>query len=80
MVLSAAATFVNAAASAEGSAAAVRDNAEHVQYANSDLSHYVFIPLSTESFNRLDKPAMALLKMKLNVLRREAFFTRMALL
>ena len=54
-------TYVNAAARAEGSAAAVRDHAKRAQYENSDPLGYAFVPLSTESFGRLGKPAMALL-------------------
>lgn len=57
----AASTYVNAAARAEGSAAAVRDHAKRAQYENSDPLGYAFVPLSTETFGRLGKPAMALL-------------------
>ena len=50
----AAATCGNAAARAEGRAAAVSDQAKRVL-------GYEFVPLSTETFGRLGKPAMALL-------------------
>ena len=53
MVHLAAATYVNAAAGAGGSAAAVRDHAKRAQYENSDLLGYAFGPLSTETFGRL---------------------------
>ena len=45
----------------EDSAAAVRDRAKCAQYEKSDLLGYAFVPLSTETFSRLGKPAMALL-------------------
>ena len=56
-----AATYVNKAACTEGSAAAVRDLAKLAQYESSDPVGYAFVPLSTETFSRLGKPAMALL-------------------
>ena len=43
------------------SAAAGRDHAKRAQYENSDPLGYAFVPLSTETFGRLGKPAMALL-------------------
>ena len=57
----AAATYVNAAASAEGSAAAVRAQAKCVQYENSDPLDSAFVLWSTDTFGRLGKPAMAML-------------------
>ena len=54
-------TYVNAVARAEGSAAALRDQAKRAQYENSDPLGYAFVPLSTEILGRLGKPAMALL-------------------
>ena len=57
----AAVTCVNAAASAEGSAAAVRDQAKRAHHENSGSLGYGFAQLSTESFSWLGKPAMALL-------------------
>ena len=36
-------------------------HAKRAQYENSDLLGYAFVPLSTETFGRLGKPAMALL-------------------
>ena len=56
----AAATQVNVAARADGSAAAVRDHAKRAQYENSDPLRCACVPLSTETFGRLGKPAMAL--------------------
>ena len=53
----AAATYLNAAARAEDSAAAVRDHAKRAQYENSHLLGYAFVPLATEPFGRLGKPA-----------------------
>ena len=61
MVHPAAVTYVNTDARAEDSSAAVRDHAKRAQYENSDLLGYVFVQLSTETFNRLGKPAMALI-------------------
>ena len=61
VLLPTAATYVNAAARAEGSAAAVRHQAKHAQYEHSDSLGYAFVPLSTETFGRLVKPGMALL-------------------
>ena len=43
---------------AECRAAAVRDQVKRVQYENSDLLGYAFVPMT---FGRLGKPAMALL-------------------
>ena len=63
VVYPAASTYVNAAARAEGSAAAVRDNAKRAQYENSDPSGYAFVPLSTETFSRLGKPVTLLNKL-----------------
>ena len=54
-------TYVNAAARAEGSASAVRDHAKHAQYEKSYPLGYAFALLSTETFNRLGKSALALL-------------------
>ena len=51
----AAATYVNAAACAESSKGAVRDQAKLAQYDNSDPVGYTFVPLSTETFGRLGK-------------------------
>ena len=56
-----AATYVNAAARVEGSAAAVKDQAKRVQYDHSDPLCYAFVSFSTETFSRLVIPAMALL-------------------
>ena len=61
MVYPAAATYVDAAARAEGSAATVRDQAKHKQNKNSDPLGNASVPLSTGTFGRLGKPAMALL-------------------
>ena len=61
VVRPAAATYVNAAARAEVSGAAVRDQAKRAQYENFDPLGYAFVLLSTETFARLEKPAMALL-------------------
>ena len=56
----AASTYVNAAARAGGSAAAVRDHAS-AKYENSDSLGFAFVPLSAQTFGRLGIPAMALL-------------------
>ena len=61
MVHSAAATYVSAAACAEGSASAVRDQAKRAQYENYDPLGYALVPLSKRTFSRLGRPAMALL-------------------
>ena len=61
MVHPAAVTCVNAAAGAEGSAAAVRDQAKCTHHENSGPLGYGFAQLSTEAFRWLGKPAMALL-------------------
>ena len=55
------ATYVNAATRAERSSAAVRDHVKRSQYENLDPLGYAFVPLSTETFGRLGKPAMAVL-------------------
>ena len=45
---------VNAAAHAEGNAAAVQDHAKREQYDYYDALAYTFVPLSTETFSRLN--------------------------
>ena len=57
----AAAIHVHAAARAEGSAAAVRDQAKRAQCKNSDSSGHAFVLLWADTFGRLGKQAMALL-------------------
>ena len=56
-----AAMYVNTAACAEGSAAALRDQAKRAQHEYFDVLDYAFVPLSTETFGRLGKSAMELL-------------------
>jgi hypothetical protein len=56
----AASTYVQAARSV-GGAAAARDQAKRVRYATADPNGYAFIPLSVETFGRMGKPAMELL-------------------
>ena len=56
-----AATYVNAAACTEGSAAAIREQAKRVRCESSDTLGYAFVLRSTKTFGRLSKPAMALL-------------------
>ena len=55
-----AAAYVDAATHSEGTAAAVRDQANCEQYDNSDPLGYACVLLSTESFGGLGKPATAL--------------------
>ena len=53
-------TYVHAAQTT-GGAATLRDAAKIAKYTSADPNGYAFIPLSTESYGRLGKPAMGLL-------------------
>ena len=55
-------TNLPASALGAGHAAAKRDTEKRTRYQVDDPTGYAFIPLSTETYGRLGKPALALLK------------------